>query len=91
MLKEGEKPKPLNVQGGNFLITPDSQTLAVARGQGIGILPLQPEAKPLDFLSKFGQLLSFSRDGSAAAMVDFNMNDPELRYIRSLFYVNNRP
>lgn len=90
MIQAGENPKPLNVQGGEFLITPDSQTLAVARGEGISILPLEAGAKPLDFLPKFGQLLSFSRDGTAAAMVDFNTNDAKMRYQRSLFYVDNR-
>ncbi|WP_203427716.1 hypothetical protein [Rippkaea orientalis] len=90
MLKEGNKPERLKVTGGQFAIAPDSQTLAVARGEGIGILPLQPEAEPLDFLPKFGQLLSFAPNGSAAAMVDFNTDDANLRYTRSLFYVNNQ-
>ncbi len=90
MLKSGDKPERLKVTGGEFSITPDSQTLAVARGEGIGILPLEPGAEPLDFLPKFGQLLSFSPNGSAAAMVDFNTDDANLRYTRSLFYVNNQ-
>ncbi len=90
MVKKSEKPFKLNIAGGQFLIAPDGQTLAVARGEGISLLPLQPNAEPLDFLPKFGELLSFSPDGSAAAMVDFNTNDPNLRYTRSLFYVNSQ-
>jgi hypothetical protein len=90
MLKSGDKPERLKVTGGEFSITPDSQTLAVARGEGIGILPLEPLAEPLDFLPKFGQLLNFAPNGSAAAMVDFNTDDANLRYMRSLFYVNNQ-
>ncbi|XHU95343.1 MAG: hypothetical protein JJP05_06225 [cyanobacterium endosymbiont of Rhopalodia gibba] len=90
MLKYGDKPERLKVTGGEFSITPDSQTLAVARGEGIGILPLEPQAEPLDFLPKFGQLLNFAPNGSAAAMVDFNTDDANLRYMRSLFYVNNQ-
>lgn len=90
VIRQGEKPQPLKVQGGDFLITPDSQNLAVARGEGISLLPLQPGAEPLDFLPKFGQLLSFSPDGTAAAMVDFNTQDARRRYLRSLFYVNNQ-
>ncbi|MEM8777420.1 MAG: Ig-like domain-containing protein [Cyanobacteria bacterium P01_G01_bin.49] len=90
MVKEDEKPQRLKVTGGQFEIAPDSQTLAVARGEGIGILPLKSGAEPLDFLPKFGQLLSFSPTGDAAAMVDFNTNDADLRYTRSLFYVNNQ-
>ena len=89
-VKPGEPPKPLNVQGGEFAIAPDGQALAVAKGEGISILPLQPGASPIDFLPKFGQLLSFSPDGTAAAMVDFNTDKPNLRYQRSLFYVNNQ-
>ena len=90
LLKEGEKPERLKITGGNFEITPDSQALAVARGEGIGILPLEPEAEPLDFLPKFGQLLDFTANGDAAAMVDFNTDNANLRYTRSLFYVNNQ-
>ncbi|MBE9175534.1 hypothetical protein IQ225_09905 [Synechocystis salina LEGE 06155] len=89
MLKNQQKPERLKVQGGDFQIAPDNQSLAVARGEGIGILPLQPEAKPLDFLPKFGQLLNFSSDGSAAALVNFNTEDAQKRFQRTLFFVNN--
>lgn len=90
MIKEGEEPTRLKVTGGDFRIAPDSQSLAVARGEGVGILPLQPDSKPLDFLPKFGQLLSFSPDGSAAAVVSFNTDNAKMRFKRSLFYVNNQ-
>jgi hypothetical protein len=80
------KPRSLgNQQGGDFVIAPDSASVAVAQGQGIGILPLKPGAKPLDFLPKFGVLLSFAQDGSAAAMVKFNTD-----YTRSLYWVTNQ-
>lgn len=90
LLKEAAKPKRLNTLGGEFLIAPDSQTLAVAQGEGIGILPLQSGAQEINFLPKFGKILNFSRDGSAAAMVNFNTDNANLRYTRSLFYVNNQ-
>ncbi len=90
IVKKGEKPERLKVTGGHFEITPDNQAVAVARGEGIGILPLQPQAEPLDFLPKFGQLLDFSPLGNAAAMVDFNTDNANLRYTRSLFYVNSQ-
>ncbi|MEA5508166.1 Ig-like domain-containing protein [Crocosphaera sp. UHCC 0190] len=90
VLKEGSQAERLKVTGGEFEITPDSQTVAVARGEGISILPLKPEAEPLDFLPKFGQLLNFTQTGDGAAMVDFNTDDANLRYTRSLFYVNNQ-
>ncbi|AIE75596.1 MULTISPECIES: hypothetical protein [unclassified Synechocystis] len=89
IVKNQQKPERLKVQGGDFQIAPDNQSLAVARGEGIGILPLQPEARPLDFLPKFGQLLNFSADGSAAALVNFNTEDAQKRFQRTLFFVNN--
>jgi len=81
-----------NKLGGDFLITPDGQRIVVAQGQGLAILPLpsltgkaasSPNLPPLDFLPRFGQILGFSRDGTAAAMVQFNPD-----YTRSLFLVN---
>ncbi|NJP11882.1 MAG: hypothetical protein HC866_22395 [Leptolyngbyaceae cyanobacterium RU_5_1] len=86
ILREGEQPQPLKGQpGGDFLITPDSDSLAIAQGMGLAILPLQPDAKPLDFLPKFGIVLNFSRDGQLAAMVKFNGDRT-----RSLFLVSNQ-
>ena len=90
MLAGNQAPKRLKVQGGEFQIAPDDQSLAVARGEGIGILPLEPESKPLDFLPKFGQLLSFAPDGSAAALVNFNVEDAQKRFQRTLVFVNNQ-
>jgi hypothetical protein len=46
---------------------------------------LKPGEKPLDFLPKFGVLLNFSKEGSAAAMVKFNTD-----YTRSLYLVTNQ-
>lgn len=89
-VKSGEQPQQLNIQGGEFLIAPDSKTLAVTQGEGIALLPLKTETKPLDFLPKFGRILNFSADGTAAAMVNFNTDNAKMRYIRSLFYVNNQ-
>jgi len=73
ILRQAEQPQPLKGEpGGDFLITPDSDSLAISQGQGLAILPLKPDAKPLNFLPKFGMVLNFSRDGSLAAMVKFN-------------------
>jgi hypothetical protein len=90
-IAEGQQPKRLNSrEAGDFSIAPDSQTLAVAQGQGIALLPLQADAKVLDFLPKFGRAIDFTRDGSAAAMVNFNTDNARMRYVQSLYYVNNR-
>jgi len=88
-LKDGEKPQSLKIPSGQFMIAPDSQTLAVAQGQGVGILPLTKDAKPLDFLPKFGQILNFSPDGRAAVFINFNQDKKNLSFLRSLYYVNN--
>ncbi len=86
LLKAGATPQPLKGEpGGDFLITPDSTSLAISQGQGLAIVPLQPNAKPLDFLSKFGRVLNFSQDGALAAMVKFNTDRT-----RSLYIVNNQ-
>lgn len=87
-IRQGQAPSPLETEpGGDFLIAPDSSSLAMSQGQGMAILPLESGADPLDFLSKFGVVLSFARDGSAAAMVKFN-RDPN-NPTRSLFLVTN--
>ena len=86
IIQPDAKPRRLETQpGGDFTIHPDSTSLAVAQGQGIAMLSLKPGEKPLDFLPKFGILLSFSQDGSAAAMVKFNTD-----YTRSLYLVTNQ-
>ena len=87
--KDDSPPKAQLLQsqpGGDFLITPDSSSVAVAQGQGVAILPLQAQAtQPLDFLPKFGMVLDFAADGTQAAMIRFNSD-----YTRSLFLVNNQ-
>jgi hypothetical protein len=85
---KSERPVLLSDKsGGRFLITPDSSAVAIAQGQGMAFLPLAPGSQPtsLDFLPKFGNVLSFSTDGSAAAMIRYNSD-----YTRSLFWVTNQ-
>jgi hypothetical protein len=87
-LPAGESPQPLKkIQGGDFLIAPDGRSLVIAQGQGLAIVPLEHTAtdQPLEFLPKFGMVLSFARDGSAATMLKFNPN-----FTRSLFLVTNQ-
>lgn len=89
LIRDGQPAKAIGNQqtGGDFLITPGGDSIAVAQGQGLAILPLQPEseqpANPLDFLPKFGTVLSFSPDGTSAVMVKFNTD-----YTRSMFLVS---
>lgn len=85
-LSENGQLDPLNNQsGGDFTIAPDSKTLALALGEGIAILSLEPNAEPIAFLPQYGRLVTFSQNGSLAAMVNYNRDNPELLYTRSLF------
>lgn len=91
LLRAGRNPVPLeNQPGGTFQIAPDNALIAMAQGEGIALLSLEPGAEPLDFLAQFGMVLDFSPDGTTAAMVDFNRNNPDLLYTRSLYLVTNQ-
>lgn len=76
--------------GGDFIIPPDSKTVAIAQGQGVALISLEKDSNPSNFLPQYGQVLTFSPDGTAAAMVNFNTQDTEKQYIRSLYLVTNR-
>jgi hypothetical protein len=97
IVTEGQDPYPLETEpGGEFLIGPDSQTLLMLQGQGTAVIPLDQEdageavTEPLDFLPEFGRIFDISSDGAAAAMVDFNQNDPDRRFIETLVLVTNQ-
>jgi Tol biopolymer transport system component len=86
LIKEGQEPRSLDNQpGGDFMFTPDSSSVAIAQGEGVAILPLEPQAPPLDFLPRFGTVLNFGRSGTKAATIKFNKD-----YTRSLYLVNNQ-
>lgn len=101
MVRPGEDPQPIDAEpGGDFIVTPDSKALAYLQGEGLAILPLDPETgeaqaesgdrstEPLDFLPQYGMVLDFAQDGSMAATVKFNavLGNPT----RSLHIVTNR-
>ena len=86
LIKDGQPPRSLDNQpGGDFMFTPDSSSVAMAQGEGVAILPLEPQAPPLDFLPRFGTVLNFGRSGTKAATIKFNKD-----YTRSLYLVNNQ-
>ncbi|WP_236618836.1 Ig-like domain-containing protein [Acaryochloris sp. CCMEE 5410] len=72
---------------GQFLITPDGQTLVISQNQGVAMVSLNGDAKskPVDFWPKFDQILNFARDGSAALMAQ---NNPDST--RSLYLLSNQ-
>ncbi len=98
IVRDDEEPRPLAAEpGGDFLIAPDSQSLILLQGQGTAILPLTPPeddsadvVQPLDFLSDYGRVFDMSRDGTSAAMVNYNQNNPDERFTQSLFFVTNQ-
>jgi hypothetical protein len=92
MIREGRSPQPMDMEpSGDFLITPDSEAIAVLQGEGTAILPLTEEGpssgtvEPIDFLPRFGRVLSFAKDGTAAAMVKFNVDFTESLFIVTSF------
>ncbi len=44
----------------------------------------------IDFLPDYGLTLDIASDGSAAALVNFNQDDPDKRFTQTLFLVTNR-
>ncbi|MBE9137420.1 hypothetical protein IQ254_09390 [Nodosilinea sp. LEGE 07088] len=96
LVRAGAAPQPIETEpGGDFLIAPDSQSLLLLQGEGTAIIDLSDNnsrgpRQPLDFLPNYGRVLDLADDGTAAAMVNFNQDDPEKRFIESLFLVTNQ-
>ena len=96
LVQPGQPAEPLETEpGGDFMIAPDSQSLLLLQGQGTAIIDLGGEPsrgprQPLDFLPNYGRVLDLAADGTAAAMVNFNQDDPEKRFTESLFLVTNQ-
>jgi hypothetical protein len=83
---DGKTPPTKLKNSGDFVITPDSSAVAAAEGEGVSIFRLTEDFQNnLDFLPKYGTVLSFASDGSAAAMIKFN---PDAT--RSLYLVSNQ-
>jgi len=51
--------RSLGIQGIDFTITPDSQTVAVSQERGISLIPLTPQAESLDLLRGYQRILDF--------------------------------
>lgn len=86
LLQEGEKPRRLeNPEGGDFMIRPDSKSMVMSQREGLAIVPLKPNADPVELLPKYQQVLGLARDNSAAVYVKYNTD-----YTRSLFLKTNQ-
>jgi hypothetical protein len=82
VLPNGES-RPMGIPGGDFLIAPDGKSVAVTQTGGIAILPLTSGATSTRFYDDFGEILTFSQDGSKQLLVKYNLD-----YTRSLFLVD---
>ena len=67
-----------------LLIAPDSANLANPQADGIAILSLTANVKPLDFIPSFRRVFSFALDGRQSAMVKYNSD-----FSQSIFLVTN--
>ncbi|MEM9264744.1 MAG: hypothetical protein AAGA46_04395 [Cyanobacteria bacterium P01_F01_bin.13] len=96
IITQGQPPRRLETEpGGDFMIAPDSQSLLLQQGEGTAILALndaqnEQSGETLDFLPQYGLVMDVANNGSAAAMVSFNQDDPEKRYTQTLFWVSNQ-
>ena len=99
VLSDGKPPRKLETEpGGDFQIAPDSHSLLLQQGEGTAVIALDDSAgdsaeaqgQLLDFLPDYGLALDVASDGSAAALVNFNQDDPEKQFTQSLFWVSNR-
>ena len=66
-------------------IAPDSATLANPQADGIAILSLTPNVKPLEFIPSFRRVFSFTPDGRESAMLKYNSD-----FMQSIFLVTNQ-
>ncbi|MEL6854190.1 MAG: hypothetical protein AAFO83_03675 [Cyanobacteria bacterium J06607_13] len=100
VIEAEEAPRKLNTEpGGDFKIAPDSLSLLLQQGKGTAVIDLEnnpadaqssgQEDELLDFLPEYGLTLDLASDGSRAALVNFNQDDPEKRFTQSLFLVSN--
>ncbi|MEM7794010.1 MAG: hypothetical protein AAF579_06090 [Cyanobacteria bacterium P01_C01_bin.118] len=93
---QNKEPRRLETEpGGDFIIAPDSQSLLLQQGQGTAIIALNDDQSEqsgeiLDFLPQYGLVMDVASNGSAAAMVSFNQDDPEKRFTQTLFWVSNQ-
>jgi len=97
VLMSDEPARKLKTEpGGDFKIAPDSLSLLLQQGKGTAVIALEPDltaaedSELLDFLPEYGLTLDIANDGSAAALVNFNQDDPEKRFTQSLFWVSNK-
>ncbi len=88
VIREGDDPERFPTEpGGEFVIAPNSNELAIAQGQGVALLSIEPGSEgnePLQFFPQYGRVMGFTQDGRAAVMVKFNTD-----YTRSMVVVPN--
>lgn len=64
VMPQGEGPRPLGIKADRFVVAPNGDFLAVDQGEGVGLIPLNPEAGSSQFLKGMAQALDFSPQGN---------------------------
>ncbi|MEB3227958.1 MAG: hypothetical protein VKJ27_06210 [Synechocystis sp.] len=71
---KNESPRPLGIQGDQFIVSPQGDRLAVSQDQGVAIIPLQVQAGASQFLAGMGEALTFSPAGDQLLLTQQNLD-----------------
>ena len=74
VLPKNETPRPLSIQGDQFIVAPLGDRLAVNQEGGVAIIPLQAEAGASQFLAGMDQALAFSLNGDQILLTQQNLD-----------------
>ncbi|BBA78852.1 hypothetical protein RGRSB_0242 [cyanobacterium endosymbiont of Rhopalodia gibberula] len=83
VISDGQKPRPLGVPGGDFVISPDGKRVVISQRGGVGIVPLTSDGGSSEFLTGYEKSLGFSANGKQMLLVRDNRD-----YTRSLILIN---
>jgi Tol biopolymer transport system component len=72
VLPQNEAPRPLGIQGTQFIVAPQGDRLAVSQAEGLAIIPLRAETGTSQFLTGMGEALTFSSDGKQLLLTQQN-------------------
>jgi dipeptidyl aminopeptidase/acylaminoacyl peptidase len=74
VMPQGESPRPLGIKADEFVVAPNGGLLAVGQEGGVGLIPLNSEAGPSQFLSGLGKALDFSPKGDELLLTQQNQD-----------------
>ncbi|MGL5033645.1 MAG: hypothetical protein ACRC6M_07585, partial [Microcystaceae cyanobacterium] len=82
ILNEGKPPRPLGVQGDNFIVSANGKYLAVSQQGGVSLIPLTLDAGPSRFLEGFERPLNFSKDNKKLLLTQNNADSTRSLILR---------